>query len=108
MEYNGDVGIAIGYRARKSKVASAFRVWLSGVAKQLLTKGVAFNEAVLNERGDKHAIIGELWIKTTFTEQDINSMLIFVIDEQDKRDYPQDDKSRERTSTKSLVCKKYG
>lgn len=36
MEYSGDVGIAIGYRARKSKRASALRVFLSAVARQVM------------------------------------------------------------------------
>lgn len=87
-EYNGDVGIAIGYRARKSKVASAFRIWLAGVAKQLLTKGIAVNEAVLNKRDDKQAIIDDLLHKVACTEKDINHMLSLVIREEDQQKYP--------------------
>jgi len=65
--YNLDMVLAVGYRVR-SRVATRFRIWATGVLKEYLRKGFAMNDALLKQAGG-----GGYWRELLSRIRDIRS-----------------------------------
>jgi len=83
--YPIEVITLVGFRLRKEGATAAFMSWSSKHLESLITTGIAVDEAILGRNPDKQRLLDEIWRKATFTEADVNSLLVHVIEEEDAR-----------------------